>query len=476
MTTSMQSILSDVKRSAAAEQVVASVSEQGIETIRVLFADQHGILRGKTIVVEDIKAALDSGMRITSTLLLKDTSHTTVFPVWGDDAGFGKGKMIGASDLIMLPDPETFRVLPWTSDSASILCDLFSQEGEAIPLSSRHILKAAVNRLTEIDMAFICGLEVEFYVYRLEEHRLAHTDTGKPGSPPETSVLSQGYQYLTDQHFDQLVPVMELIRRNARAMALPIRTMESEFGPSQFEVTFQPMPALEAADNMCLFRNMVKQVCKREGYHATFMCRPNLENAMGNGWHLHQSVIGASGENLFTPASGQTLSETASSWIAGLLEHAMASCLLTTPTVNGYKRYQPFALAPDRVQWGEDNRGAMIRALCRPDDPASRVENRVGEPAANPYLYIASQILSGLDGVKKGATAPQPTETPYANEMQKLPESLITAVDRFSESKLYRQTLGDEFVDYLVAIKRAEWKRFMQTVSDWEHREYFSLF
>ncbi len=472
----MQTIIANPVRKSAVDEVLAQVASQKIETIRVNFVDQHGILRGKTIVADELSAALNRGVTITSTLLLKDTSHTTVFPVWGDDAGFGKGVMTGASDLVMLPDPSTFITLDWASSTATVLCDLFTAEGEAVSLSTRAILKHAISQLAERNMSLVCGLEVEFYVYRLNALRLDHSDTGKPGIPPETSLLAQGYQYLTDQHFDQLAPVMDLIRRHAQNMGFPIRTMESEFGPSQFEVTFQPMSALTAADTMSQFRNMVKQVCRREGYHATFMCRPNLQNAMGNGWHLHQSVTDNDGKNLFMPETDAALSIVASGWIAGLLKHAEASCLLTTPTVNGYKRYQPFALAPDRIQWGRDNRGAMVRALCRKDDPASRLENRVGEPAANPYLYIASQIISGLDGVDSGLSVPEPVEAPYSKDENKLPPSLDKAIDAFASSEFYRKAFGTEFVDYLTTIKRAEWDRFMQTVTEWEHREYFSLF
>jgi glutamine synthetase len=228
---------------------------------------------------------------------------------------------------------------------------------------------------------------------------------------------------------------------------------------------------------MVLFRSMVKQICRRHGYHATFMCRPNLLNAMGNGWHLHQSVVDRNtGDNLFVPEPGALLSEIGAWWVGGILQHAEESCVLSTPTINGYKRYQPFALAPDRIQWGKDNRGAMLRALCSSDNAASRIENRVGEPAANPYLYIASQILSGLDGVERKLTPPPAVESPYSAESRKLPVSLSDALTLFDQSTFYRSQLGEEFVDYYVHIKRSEWSRFLQTVSDWEHREYFSLF
>jgi glutamine synthetase len=253
--------------------------------------------------------------------------------------------------------------------------------------------------------------------------------------------------------------------------------MEAELGGSQFEFTFEPDAPLAHADAMIMFRSMVKHVCRRKGLHATFMCRPKVENSIPSGWHLHQSVVDLkTRKNLFVPEDDDTLSPAASGWIAGLLAHAEASCLLTTPTINGYKRYQPFQLAPDRIQWGRDNKGAMIRGLMAPGDQASRVENRVAEPAANPYLYFTSQILSGLDGIERGLKAPPSVENPYSSDAVALPKSLIAAIERFDASELYRKELGAEFVRYLVQIKRAEWDRYLTTVSEWEQREYFSLF
>ncbi len=414
---------------------------------------------------------------MTSTLLLKDTSHATVFPVWGVDAGFGSGVMTGASDFLMRPDASTFKILPWVSGTGWLLCDIEHLEGSAIKLSTRQILKRQIKRMNEKNLEFICGLEVEFYVLDIDDPRLEHDNNNRPEDPPHTSLLTHGYQYLTENRIDQLDEVMKLLREAAVALDLPLRTMESEFGPSQFEFTFDPMPALMAADTMILFRNMVKQTCQRHGYHASFMCRPKFKNSMGNGWHLHQSVINReSGENLFCSAKKGVLSLHAENWIAGILAHAKESCLLSTPTVNGYKRYQPFALAPDRIQWGNDNRGAMLRVIAQAGDTASRIENRVGEPAANPYLYIASQIVCGLDGIENRLSAPAAIEEPYDNLSEMLPNNLDEATNSFAESMLFREQFGDEFVDYLVHIKRAEWQRYLNAVSEWEHREYFSLF
>jgi glutamine synthetase len=211
--------------------------------------------------------------------------------------------------------------------------------------------------------------------------------------------------------------------------------------------------------------------------HATFMCRPRVDNAIASGWHLHQSLVDAkSGANLFMPGDDGALTRDADGWIAGLLAHAEESCVLTTPTINGYKRYQPFQLAPDRIQWGRDNKGAMIRGLMNPGDRASRVENRVAEPTANPYLFFASQILSGLDGIERGQKAPAPVEDPYSSGAKALPKNLAAAIEFFAASDFYKQKFGADFVRYLTHIKRAEWERYLSTVSEWEQREYFSLY
>lgn len=460
-----------------AMEVLDAVKGRGLETVRLAFADQHGVLRGKTIVADKLDSLFRNGMAITSTLLLKDTSHRTVFSVWEEGGEGGVGELSGAGDVLVVPDPSTFKILPWSEHSGWLLCDVYFKDGRRFPFSSRGILRDAVDRLGNRGLDLVCGLEVEFYVFRIDDPRLEHNDGGMPATPPDTSLLAHGYQYLTEARYDSLEFVADELRRACQKLAMPVRSVEAEFGPSQFEFTFEPDTPMNHADTMMLFRSTVKQVCARMGLHATFMCRPKVENGMASGWHLHQSIVERdTGRNLFMPERGETLTPTASAWIAGLLDHAAESCLLTTPTVNGYKRYQPFQLAPDRIQWGRDNKGAMIRALITPADKASRIENRIAEPAANPYYYFASQILSGLDGLERGATAPDPVERPYDNDSRFLPKSLIAAIERFEEDGFYRKAIGKDFVAYLAHIKRAEWSRYLMTVSEWEQREYFSLF
>jgi glutamine synthetase len=468
---------SDEQKEAAA-RLHRIAEEQKLETIRLSFPDQHGILRGKTLVAAEALSSLESGCSITTTMLAKDTSHRTVFPVFTAGGGFGMKEMEGAADVLMVPDPTTFRLLPWSPTTGWLLCDIYFADGRPVPFATRHLFRKVIDRLGQRGYDFVAGLEVEFHLFKLDDARMAPEDAGQPGQPPSVSLLSHGYQYLTEQRYDLMEPALEIIRRNIMALGLPLRSVEVEFGPSQCEFTFTPRKGLVPADNMVLFRSAVKQIARRHGYHATFMCRPKLPNVFASGWHLHQSIAATgSGENAFmAKEAGEPLSAFGRCYLAGLLQHARASTVFSTPTINGYKRYRSYSLAPDRAIWGRDNRGVMIRVLGGAGDAATRLENRIGEPAANPYLYMASQILSGLDGVDRKLEPPPSADTPYEAKAELLPKSLREAVFALQEDTFFRDALGSEFVDYYVHIKNAEIERFQAEVSDWEHREYFEMF
>src|SRR5580704_1621944 len=462
----------------AAQRLARIVEEKKLETIRLSFADQHGILRGKTLIASEALASLESGCGITTSLLAKDTSHKTVFPVFTAGGGFGLKEMQGAADALMVPDPTTFRVLPWSPGTGWLLCDIYFGNGAPVPFSTRQLYRSVVNRLGERGYDFVAGLEVEFHLFRLDDAHMAPDDAGQPGRPPQVSLLSHGYQYLAEQRFDQIEPAVDIIRRDILALGLPLRSVEVEYGPSQCEFTFAPKKGLEPADNMILFRSAVKQIAHRHGYHATFMCRPKLPNVFASGWHLHQSIVArASGENAFMAKDDDApLSPLGRHYLAGLSQHARASAVFASPTINGYKRYRAYSLAPDRAIWGRDNRGVMIRVLGAANDAATRLENRIGEPAANPYLYMASQILSGLDGVDRALDPGPSADTPYETKASLLPKSLREAVFALQEDPFFREAMGAELVDYYVHIKNAEIDRFQAEVTDWEHREYFEMF
>jgi glutamine synthetase len=471
-----------------ARAVAARIKKDKLELIRFSFADQHGVLRGKTLLAADALGALTSGVTMTTTLLAKDTAHKTVYPVFTAGGGFDMVEMQGGGDFVMVADPATFQVLPWTGGDGApntgwFLCDIFFTNGKPVPFSTRQILHDALSRLAARGFDFVAGLEVEFHLFKLENPRLTPADATWPPRAPEVSLLNQGYQYLTETRFDQLDAALDPIWRGVKALGLPLRSLEIELGPSQCEFTFRPQAALDAADTMIAFRAATKQIARRHGLLASFMCRPGLPHLFSSGWHLHQSLIGRKrGGNVFAGGGEGGLSETGRHWLGGLLAHARAAAAFTTPTVNGYKRYRPFTLAPDRAIWARDNRGVMVRVLGQPGDPATRLENRIGEPAANPYLYIAAQIYSGLDGIAQKADPGPAADTPYETKAPPLPKNLGEALAALRADDVFRDGLGSAFVDYYAHVKDAELKRFLTEggkeadVTAWEHDEYFDLF
>ncbi|HZP76176.1 MAG TPA: glutamine synthetase family protein [Pseudolabrys sp.] len=472
-------------QSETARAVEAAIKRHKLEVVRFSFADQHGVLRGKTLLASETPRALRAGVSMTTTLLAKDTSHRSVFPVFTAGGGFGMPEMEGGADFVMVPDPTSFRVLPWAEKTGWLLCDIYFSNGKPVPFSTRRLYAEALNELGKAGFDFLAGLEVELHLFRIDNPRLAPADATWPPQAPEVSLISQGYQYLTETRFDQMEPVLQALRRGIVALGLPLRSVEVELGPSQCEFTFGPQLGLAAADTMVLFRAAMKQMARRAGLLASFMCRPRLPHVMSSGWHLHQSLIERkSGDNAFAAEHGGLLSALGRGYLAGLLDHAAASTAFATPTVNGYKRYRAYSLAPDRAIWARDNRGVMIRVLGQPGDAATHLENRVGEPAANPYLYMASQIYAGLDGIACKLEPPPSADTPYEVEAAKLPISLEHALAALRVDRCFRKRFGS-FVDYYARIKDAEIARFRKEagaeadtaeVTAWEQNEYLDLF
>jgi len=460
----------------AARKAEKLIEEHGLEVLRLSFPDQHGILRGKQVMAADAARALRNGCTITTTLLAKDTSHRSVFPVFTAGGGFGMAEMQGGADFVMIPDPTTFRVLPWAPKTGWVMCDIYFQDGTPVPFSTRHLYHRVLRELADIGYEYVAGLEVEFHVFKLTNPRLDPAEATWPGEAPNVSLLAPGYQYLTEQRFDQIEPILEHVRRDVVALGLPLRSVEIELGPSQCEFTFHPQVGLAPADSMMLFRSAVKQSCRRQGYLASFMCRPKLPNVMSSGWHLHQSLRDRRGGGNAFIADDEPLSPVGRHFLGGLIAHARAAAAFTTPTINGYKRYRAYALAPDRVIWGHDNRGVMVRAIGGRGDPATRLENRVGEPAANPYLYMAAQIVAGRDGLTRKLDPGPSADAPYETKAPLLPKTLEEALAALREDRCFADAFGRQFVDYYLTIKEAELARYHAEVTEWEQKEYFELF
>ncbi|MEC4819858.1 MAG: glutamine synthetase family protein [Scytonema sp. PMC 1069.18] len=475
------------------QKIKALVKEHNLLLIRTAWSDQHGIVRSKSLLPQAFFSALENGMQISTGTFLLDTGSEFVFNPFMSGSGLEMPEMTGAPNLVIVPDPHTFRIVPWAKRTGLILCDEYFQNGQAMPLSSRGILHQSLAELHQRGLEHIVGLEVEWYLAKLSDPIIQLTDVGtfgKPGQPLKVSAIEQSFQYLLESHNPQIHDLLLILAENLVEMGLPLRSVENEGGAGQFEFTFDPMPALQAADTMMMFRMATKRICRQQGYIASFMSRHALQGSCSNGWHLHQSLIDrTTSENVFTPTNPNAIiSDLGKHFVGGILKHAHAACVFTNPTINGYKRFRPFSLAPDRIGWGLENRGVMIRLQGGFDDPSTRIENRVGEPAANPYLYIASQLICGLDGIDCQIDPGSPTEEPYTTENPALPQTLVEAISYLSQSTLFRQKMGEQFINFIIKMKQSEINRFLEAVADqspeeylkqvtdWEQREYFELF
>lgn len=472
---------------AAAQAVAAEIREKGLRTVRVVIADQHGISRTKFLSADAAIAAMSNGADFSGAIYSLDTANSVFPPAFVEGGGFGIPEFTGFPDVVIVPDPHTFRVLPWADRTGWVLCDVYFSNGTPMPLDGRAIMREQLRRLGAAGYGYAAGLEVEYYIVRLADERTALEATGAPPPPPAVDIFQQGYQFLSETRLDGVEDTLRALRDGLYDIGIPPRSMEDEWGPGQMEFTFAPLTGLNAADAMILFRTAVKSICRRRGLLATFMCWPALPNFFPSGWHLHQSLVDPTGKvNLFA-SDTEMLSTLGRQFVAGLLEHAKPMTIFTTPTVNGYGRFRPYSFAPDRIGWALENRGAMVRVQGGKGDTGTHLENRLGEPAANPYLYMAANIAAGLDGITRSSEPPAlVTADPYA-EGEPLPESLGAAITALEGDTLYRRAFGDVFVDYYLMMKRAENARYQAAVaenpppegtvvSEWEMREYFEVY
>jgi glutamine synthetase len=491
------------ERQARCAQVLRLIESTGIEQIRLSWCDQHGQLRGKTLTTRAIQKALQDGIGMVSTILLKDTSDRTVYKIFEEGGVADLPGFEAAGNLVLLPDPASFRQLPWAANTGWLQCQAWFQNGEPVLLDTRRLLQNALQTLKQAGFSMQCGLEIEFHIYKVQDggwnNTLDPDQAAWPGLPPAVQMIHPGYNLLSEAWSDLSALPLRIVQHTAEALGLPLTSLEIELGPSQVEAVFDVTDALTAADNMVLFRSGVTQALRRAGYFASFMCRPPFPNIMSSGWHLHQSLIdNTTGRNAFARERSHegtahrdalhTLSANGAHYLAGLLAHAAAMAALAVPTINGFERFRPNALAPQSIVWGRDNRGAMLRVVGVAGDAATHLENRIGEPAANPYLYIASQIYAGLNGIGRRLEAPPATVSPYSNEgaaaaangpnadQIRLPATLGEALEALHSDPIYRVGFGALFLGYYQRVKQSEVDRYAlaDDKADWQKREYFS--
>jgi glutamine synthetase len=476
----------------ASSALLQRVAELGLEQLRVAWADLHGSHRCKTLVLGGpagtaaLASALSQGVGMVSTLLLKDSADRTALPVFEPGALQGLDGFGAANNLILWPETESFVELPWAPRTGWLRAVPRWPDGRAVEADPRAVLQRALAALAAAGYTLRVGLEIEFHVYRLAGGPGLAEVPDWPAAAPAVHALHPGHGLLSEAWADRAHEVLALVRHTALGLGLPLRSLEVEFGPSQLEAVFAPTDALTAADQMLAFRNGVRQALARAGWHATFMARPPLAGAMASGWHLHQSLVDGEGRNAFVRAQAggasdearACLSDTGVHWLAGLLAHAPGLAMLSVPTAVGYERFKGSPMAPMAAHWGTDHRGAMLRVIGAPGDTATRIENRLGEPLANPYLCLAGQVWAGLDGLARQLEPGPAVRAAYAAPEAPLPATPAQALAALEADAVLAGGLGPAMLRVHGAIRRAEIQRreAAPDPAEFDRRELFARF
>jgi glutamine synthetase len=442
-------------RTADAEEVLRQAQEGDVKFIRLWFTDVVGRLKSFAITREELEGALAEGMGF-------DGSSVTGF------------NAIEESDMIALPDPTTFRVMPWQSGERSVgrmMCDIRTPEGEPYEADSRHVLRRALDRMRSLGFDdFKIGPELEYFLFRIEDGRPVPLDAGG---------------YFEETTADAAAGLRKHTVLALEEMGIPVEYLHHEVGPSQHEIDIRYSDALGMADHCVTYRAIVKEVAQQHGVYATFMPKP-LFGENGSGMHTHQSLFTGGRNAFFDPEDRWYLSGVAKSFIAGQLRHAREISLLFAQWVNSYKRLVPGYEAPVYVAWSRRNRSALIRVPLYHvgKEAATRAEIRCPDPSCNPYLAFAGLLHAGLEGVERGYELPDPMETNLYDltaaerrrlGIESLPESLGEATALAAESPIVERALGSDLRDRLISLKQAEWDEYRTQVTPWELDRYLQI-
>jgi glutamine synthetase len=434
----------------ARKDVLKQVADTGIEDVLLWFTDLEGHLKSFSITTRELEDALDDGMGF-------DGSSITGF------------NAIEESDMVAIPDPATYRVLP-DGKTGRMICDVVTPSGDAYEGDPRHVLRRALERMEAMGFdTFNVGPEAEYFLFKDEKG---------------TETLDEG-GYFAQTTLDAATDIRRDTIRALEAMGIPVEYHHHEVGPSQHEIDIRFAGALDMADYMLTYRLVVKEVAKSHGYHATFMPKP-LFGENGSGMHTHQSLFTGGRNQFFDGDDTWHLGETGKQFIAGQLRHAREIAAVFAQWVNSYKRLVPGFEAPVYVAWSQRNRSALIRIpLYKPgSEQATRAEIRCPDPACNPYLLFACLLHAGLEGIEQGYELPDPMETNLyhltAEQRRErgivsLPETLGEAIDELSQSQLMRKALGPHIFDRYVELKRKEWDEYRVQLTDWEMKKYLAV-
>jgi glutamine synthetase len=435
--------------------LIDDLRSRGIDVIRVSYSDLIGVDRGRDVLLEELETALDHGIAFCRAVY-----HTSPM---GDVVPVQGGIESGLPDISAHPDHETLTDLPWEPGALWCLADTTVLGGQAAGESPRELARRVAAQLAELGLGAVVGPELEFYL--LEQDESSPQGWKRYADAP-------GNVYVVGRKGDPKGVLLTMLR-HLRDASLRVTAANHEFCGGQFEINLLHSGLLDAADRAFRMKSAVQEIARQEGMLATFMAKP-FNDEGGSGFHLHVSLVDDDGENVFGDPEGEHgLSAIGQQAIAGVLAHAPALAAMLNPTINSYKRFGPDTLAPWLVDWGLDNRSAMVR-IPPERGSSARMEVRLGDATANPYLAIAAVGAAICLGVRDKLEPPAPLEgygyDPSSAPM--LPQSLPAALDALEADTALREVLGDYFVESFLTYKRNEVERFSQFVTDWEFREY----
>jgi glutamine synthetase len=437
---------------AEAEYVLRTIEERGIRFIRLWFTDVLGFLKAFTITSQELEGAFAEGMGFDGSSI----------------DGFSR---IEESDMVAVPDPSTFQLIPWKTEAgvARMFCDVFNPDGTPFEGDPRYVLKRQLARASELGHTFYVGPELEYFYFK---------------SLDDPKFLDQS-SYFDETPLDVATDWRKRTVTYLESMGIPVEYVHHEVAPSQHEIDLRYTDALTMADNVMTYRLTVKEVAQEFGIYATFMPKPVM-GVNGSGMHTHQSLFNGDRNAFFDVNDEYHLSKTAKQYIAGILRHAPEITLVTNQWVNSYKRLVPGYEAPVYVCWARRNRSALVRVpMYKPGkEEATRIEFRSPDPACNPYLAFAAMLAAGLAGIEGDYDlAPEASNNIYemtegerqAAGIRSLPEDLYEAIALASESKLVRDVLGDHVHEFLIRNKREEWDGYKSYVTPYELERYLPI-
>jgi glutamine synthetase len=439
--------------------LIARVQEDGVRFISLQFTDILGTIKSVTIPVGRLETALEQG-------------------IWFDGSSIEGFARIFESDMVLVPDPATYQVLPWSAEErrrARLICDAHGPDGQPSPSAPRVMLARMLARAAEQGYVYNVGPELEFFLFKRNS---AH-NSGLPTRPAPHDI--GGYFDFSPR--DEAQQVRSEIILALEAMGLQVEMSHHEVASGQHEIDFRYAEALASADNAVTFKYTVRAIAATYGIYASFMPKP-IFGINGSGMHTHQSLFDAAGQNLFyDPDDEYHLSRLAYNFIAGQMEHARALAAVVAPTVNSYKRLTPGYEAPVYVCWAQQNRSALIRVPAHGGQrkDATRAELRCPDPSANPYLAFAAMLAAGLDGIERDLTPPLPVNEDVYDFDERdlreraigtLPGTLAEALDALEQDDVIQAALGPDITGAFLRAKRAEWDEYRIQVTNWELERY----